>query len=83
MKGYWQRRLELMKEQAKRDSQFDQYSLASMYARLGQKEQAFACLEKAYEDRRPFIYLKIDPNLDNLRSDPRFTRLLRRIGLEP
>jgi len=50
LKGYWRKRLELMKEQAKRNSQLDQSLFAGIYARLGQKEQAFACLEKAFEE---------------------------------
>jgi hypothetical protein len=58
------------------------YSIALIYTGLGEKEQAFAWLEKAYEDRSSLmIYLKVEPMLDSLRSDPRFTDLLHRIGL--
>jgi eukaryotic-like serine/threonine-protein kinase len=54
------------------------------YAKLGDKDQAFAWLEKAYADRSPWMMLlKQDPDFDNLRSDPRFGVLLKRVGLVP
>jgi len=57
---------------------------ARIYAGLGDKEQAFAWLEKAYEERSTGLYLlNVDPTWDGLRSDPRFHNLLRRIGLTP
>jgi len=58
------------------------YSFAVVYAGLGEKDQAFQWLEKAYQDRADDLrQLKVDPLLDNLRSDQRFTDLLRRVGL--
>jgi hypothetical protein len=52
-----------------------------VYAALGERDQAFAWLEESYKARdRAFIGLKIDPCLDPLRSDPRFDRLVRRVG---
>lgn len=57
------------------------YNIAMVYAGLGEKDQAFEWLEKAYEDRnQQFTLLNIAPEFDSLRSDPRFTGLLRRIG---
>src|SRR5262249_40201285 len=58
---------------------------AAIYAGLGEKGQAFASLEKTYEQRDAnlFIWGKSHPLLDPLRSDPRFQDLLRRIGLPP
>ncbi|MGH9898502.1 MAG: TPR end-of-group domain-containing protein [Pyrinomonadaceae bacterium] len=48
---------------------------------MGEKDQAFAWLEQAYVERSDgLIYLKVVPMLDSLRSDPRFTDLLQRIG---
>ena len=58
------------------------FSFAVIYLGLGEKDQAFAWLEKAYEDRSSLIlFLKGDPIWDPLRSDLRFADLLRRIGL--
>jgi eukaryotic-like serine/threonine-protein kinase len=58
------------------------YFFALVYAGLGQKDQAFAYLEKAYEDRSMVLAaLKVDPDFDSLHSDPRYQALLRRMGL--
>jgi len=49
---------------------------------LGEKDQAFQWLEKSYQDHgNDLTGLKIDPLLESLRSDPRFTDLVRRVGL--
>jgi TolB-like protein/Tfp pilus assembly protein PilF len=58
-------------------------SFAFVYAGLGEKDQAFAWLEKAYQERSLSPQIKVDTILDPLRSDPRFSDLLRRIGLPP
>jgi serine/threonine-protein kinase len=61
-----------------------EYGLALVYAGLGDKDKALAELEKACQMRNGFaIYLKMDPYLDSLRSDPRFIDLLRRLKFEP
>jgi len=61
----------------------DHYYIAMAYAGLGEKDLAFEYLARAYEERSPsMIGLKIDPFLDNLRSDSRYTELLRKVGLE-
>ena len=58
------------------------YLTAVIYAGLGEKDRAFEWLEKAFNERAEFlIYLKTDPRLETLRTDPRFLDLLRRIGL--
>ena len=50
---------------------------------MGDKEQTFKWLEQAYEEKtEPLLYLRVDPRLDSLRSDPRFEDLLRRVNLE-
>jgi TolB-like protein/Tfp pilus assembly protein PilF len=61
------------------------FDVAVIYTGLGEKEQAFAWLEKAYKQRDGWLAgrLKVDPRLDSLRSDPRFADLLRRVGLPP
>ena len=55
---------------------------AIVYAGLDQKEQAFEWLEKAYQEHDlNLIPLAVDPTLNSLREDPRFTRLLQLTGL--
>jgi tetratricopeptide (TPR) repeat protein len=58
-------------------------NMALIYAGLGDKDQAFVWLEKAYDERAFALALglKKDPRWDNLRSDPRYVELLRRMGL--
>ncbi len=56
--------------------------LAILYGALGDKESAFASLEKAYaEHDLQLQFLKVDPSFDPLRDDPRFQDLIRRVGL--
>jgi hypothetical protein len=59
-------------------------ALVFAYTGLGDKDQAFAWMEKCYQERSNFmVYLKAVPLLDPLRSDPRFADLVRRVGLSP
>lgn len=58
--------------------------VARVYAGLGEKQDAFEWLEKAYQVHgRDLLELRYDPRFASLRSDPRFVDLLRRIGLPP
>jgi TolB-like protein/DNA-binding winged helix-turn-helix (wHTH) protein/Flp pilus assembly protein TadD len=59
------------------------YMIATIYASLGDIDQAFKLLETAYRERSMDLVwnLKTDPRVDGLRSDPRFQDLLRRIGI--
>ena len=58
------------------------YDMAIIYLGLGQKDQAFEWLEKAYgEHSESLRYLKSDPRHDSIRLDPRFSDLVRRVGL--
>jgi TolB-like protein/Tfp pilus assembly protein PilF/predicted Ser/Thr protein kinase len=74
--------LVLQQEQAKR-TYVDPAWIAGQYALLGEKDQAFTWLEKAYAEKSGFIgsNLKPNPYFDSLRSDPRYTDLLKRMGL--
>jgi serine/threonine protein kinase/tetratricopeptide (TPR) repeat protein len=59
------------------------YELAMIYIGLGQKKTALDWLEKAYTERCQYIvYLRTDPRLDSLRSDPRFQALLKKMKLK-
>jgi len=58
------------------------FSFIWAYAGLEDKNQAFAWLERSYQERRDrMVWLNVDPLLDPLRSDPRFHDLVRRVGL--
>lgn len=60
------------------------YHTALVYAGLGEQDEAFALLEKAYREHFWMMaFLNVDPRLDPLRSDPRFQDLQRREGLSP
>jgi tetratricopeptide (TPR) repeat protein len=55
---------------------------AGIYIGLGENTLALDCLEQSYEEHSHWlIYLHIDPTMDDLRSEPRFQDLLKRVGL--
>lgn len=59
------------------------FQIALIYAGLGQNDQAFELLEKAYGERDPWlVYLKVEPSFDSLHSDQRFKALLKKMNLE-
>jgi serine/threonine protein kinase len=81
MRGYYQKRLEIALEQSKK-TYFPPYFIAEFYANLDEKDKAFEWLERAFDERAGFlIHIKSEPTFDNLRDDPRFADLLKRIGL--
>jgi len=79
-KGYW---LGVLDSFGPKPEHADPYALATALARVGEKERAFALLEKscaAHSDE--FLYgVHGDPAFDSMRADPRFKDLLRRVGL--
>jgi eukaryotic-like serine/threonine-protein kinase len=57
-------------------------ALCGLHVALGEPDDAFGWLEQAYRERRGWLaYLKIEPILDGLRNDPRFSRLVERMRL--
>ncbi|HYH85445.1 MAG TPA: FlgO family outer membrane protein [Pyrinomonadaceae bacterium] len=75
--------LERLREMGK-SGHVSNYLIALTHAGLGEKDEAFAYLEKAREGREyMMLWVKVEPQLDGLRSDPRFQDLLRRVGLMP
>jgi len=80
--GVLQRQLEMSKEKEKK-GEVKSAAVARLCAQLGDTEQAFAYLEKSYQKRELLmIQLLIDPQLDSLRSDPRFDEMVKRVGLK-
>jgi tetratricopeptide (TPR) repeat protein len=74
--------LALQQEHAKR-IYVDPAWIAGQYAFIGEKDQAFTWLEKAYAEKSGFIGSNLKPNpfFDSLRSDRRYDDLLKRTGL--
>ena len=57
-------------------------SLATLHGALGESNEAFVWLEKAYQERDPQLtYLKAGRRFEPLREDPRFAQFVRRVGL--
>jgi tetratricopeptide (TPR) repeat protein len=60
------------------------FNLAVIYSAIGDTDHALEWLEKAYEERSPSLsVLELSPAFAGLRSDSRFTDLVRRVGLPP
>jgi len=82
-RGLLQKPLAELMQQAKQGN-LDPVHIGLIYAALGDKDQAFVWLEKAYQTRsEDLLNLKVNPKFDSLRSDPRLTDLLRRLKLAP
>jgi serine/threonine protein kinase/TolB-like protein/Flp pilus assembly protein TadD len=84
-RGYWRMRLQIVKEEVRKKKRVyfmgSSTDLAILHARAGERDQAFEWFEKVYQDREPsLLWLKVAPDCDNLRSDPRFTNLLKRVN---
>jgi hypothetical protein len=87
MRALWRRQIELGEKVSKHeylDPLGMPFGMVFAYANLGEKDQALAWLQVAYEERSPgLVGLRVEPRFDTLRSDSRFQALLRRIGLPP
>jgi hypothetical protein len=74
-------RLTNLKQTASKDY-VSPLDFAFAYARLGQDDEAFRWLDKAYDDHVPgLIWLQQNSDLNRLRGDSRFQVLIKRIGL--
>ena len=66
--------------QIRKTQYVDAYFMAVLLDGLGDQDQAFQELERAYHEKSPLIFaLAVDPRLDNLRHDPRFAALVNRV----
>jgi tetratricopeptide (TPR) repeat protein len=65
----------------RRDGDMSNFNYALIYAQLGDKEAAFAALDRAWAVRDSYLLdIKVSPLLDPLRSDARYTALVKRVG---
>ena len=80
----WGQRAEAIKlvHEIEKEHPATSYLMAHVYAALGESEQAFACLDRAFEEHHlQLVSLKTDPALDPLRADQRFADFVRAVGL--
>ena len=75
------KRLEQLTEKERRNEYVPAMDFVRLYIRLGDKERSLAWLEKVQQERAIFD-IKVDPLFDDLRSEPRFVNLLRRLHLD-
>ncbi|MDT5261455.1 MAG: eukaryotic-like serine/threonine-protein kinase, partial [Acidobacteriota bacterium] len=81
MSGYLRQEIAALGEDSK-SRYVSPVFVAMDYALLGEKDHAFEWLDKAYDERSGWLLeLRFDPVWDNLRADPRFADLLRRMGI--
>jgi serine/threonine-protein kinase len=70
-----------LKERSTTNQYLSPFQIALIYAGLGENDKAIEWLQTAKRERDPFlIYIRVDPNFDNLRKDPRFIELMQQIG---
>ena len=71
-------------EQLRRTEYVDAYYMAMLRDALGQRNEAFTELERAYHENSAFLYsIEIDPKMEQLRDDARFARVSSRDGKAP
>jgi TolB-like protein/predicted Ser/Thr protein kinase len=69
-------------EELSADRYISPFDVARLQAQAGERENAFANLEKALAERSPgLVFLKVDRAWDRIRDDPRFAGLVRRVGI--
>jgi serine/threonine-protein kinase len=79
MKALYRKTLAFMEEAAKY-AYVSSIHFGVLHAQLGENDEAFTWLQKAFEERQPWLgQLQFDPQFESLRSDPRFADLVRRI----
>ncbi len=67
-----------------KEGRFGSFQIASLYAGIGETEEALRWLQKGYDEHSWWLVtIKVDSAFDSLRSDPRFNDLERKVGLSP
>jgi TolB-like protein/DNA-binding winged helix-turn-helix (wHTH) protein/Tfp pilus assembly protein PilF len=80
VKAIYRRRLERRIDATEKNRR-SSYNTALLYAAIDERDRAMELMEKAFEERDPMLVsIKVDPAVDFLRADPRFDRLLNRMG---
>jgi tetratricopeptide (TPR) repeat protein len=70
-------------EEKASSGQLDPTMVAFVHARLGQLDEAFSWLERAYAERSVrLVWMKVDPRFRTLSADPRYSALVKRMGLD-
>lgn len=65
-----------------KEGRIGDYQMAVIYLDIGNKKEAFACLNRAYQEHSWWLVtMEVDPGLAPLHNDPRFEDLVRRVGL--
>jgi tetratricopeptide (TPR) repeat protein len=71
-------------KQASQQHYVSPYYIALVYVGLDQEQEALAWLQKARDERQPYLILmKVEPVFDRLHSNPEFIAIERSVGLEP
>jgi DNA-binding winged helix-turn-helix (wHTH) protein/TolB-like protein/Tfp pilus assembly protein PilF len=81
-RGYWLKVIEFFQsETLKTGREQNPITMAARFARLNERDEAFRLLEKSFAERNgDLIYIKVSPEFDSIRDDPRFHTLLNKIG---
>jgi serine/threonine protein kinase/tetratricopeptide (TPR) repeat protein len=79
--GYWTEELRQL-EEISRTTYVSSFHIASVCARLKKQDEAFRWLQRAFQERSTnLLFGKVDPNMENLKDDPRYGALMKGIGL--
>jgi TolB-like protein/DNA-binding winged helix-turn-helix (wHTH) protein/Tfp pilus assembly protein PilF len=80
IRAYWKQRLQQLQERSKR-MHVPPFDFATLYAHLGEKDEAMKMLEMAYQQRAPrLVWIRAGAVWEPLRHDPRFQTLIHRMG---
>jgi TolB-like protein/Flp pilus assembly protein TadD len=64
-----------------KDEYVSPYDIAAVYVSLGQKARALDWLEKGYDERANMVFVKVDPRLTSLHTEPRYQAILKKMKL--